>query len=126
MDERMYLKVKLKSLAEEARIIRLETKRAKRESIRNGLYLHRIGVVRHEARHTHLAYGFLRGKEYRQIEPKAHTVPDWNKVRNMVGKYGAHLDWSSEDCGYDTHKARKEEVRTRFDAWLERATCGIA
>ena len=121
MDERTYLKVKLKSLAEEARIIRLETKRAKRESIRNGLALHRTGVVRREARHTHLAYGFLRGKEYRQIEPKAHIAPDWDKVRKMVEKYGTHLDWGSDDCGYSTHKARKAEVRERFEQWLCRA-----
>lgn len=121
MDERTYLKVKIKSLAEEAKIIRLETKRAKRASIKDGLALHRKGIVRSEARHTHLAYGFMRGREYRQMEPKAHQEPNWEKVRKMVEKYGTHLDWSSEDCGYSSHKDRKEETRQRFEAWLARA-----
>lgn len=121
MDERTYLKVKIKSLAEEAKIIRLETKRAKRASIRDGLSLHRKGPVRHEARHTHLAYGFLRGRGYRQIEPKAHVAPDWDKVRKMIERYGTHLEWGSEDCGYADHKDRKAEVRKRFEEWLEQA-----
>lgn len=126
MDERAYLKVKIKSLAEEAKIIRKETKRAKRASIRDGLALHRKGIVRCEARHTHLAYGFLRGRDYRQMEPKAHEAPNWEKVRKMVEKYGTHLDWSSEDCGYNTHKDRKEEVRKRFEEWLTKAQEPIA
>lgn len=121
MDERTYLKVKIKSLAEEAKIIRLETKRAKRASIRDGLSLHRKGIVRHESRHTHLAYGFLRGREYRKMEPKAHIAPDWGKVRKMIEKYGVHLDWGSEDCGYSDHKDRKQAVIKRFEEWLERA-----
>jgi len=121
MDERVYLKVKIKSLAEEAKIIRKETKRAKRASIRDGLALHRRGIIRFEARHTYLAYGFLRSREYRKIEPKAHVSPNWEKVRKMIEKYGAHLDWNSEDCSYATHKDRKAEVRKRFEEWLERA-----
>jgi hypothetical protein len=121
MDERMYLKVKIKSLAAEARIIRKETKRAKRASIRDGLALHRKGPVRFEARHTHLAYGFLRGLEYRQMEQKAHTPPDWDKVRRMIERYGAHLEWGSEDCGYSDYEIRKITVLKRFDEWREQA-----
>lgn len=129
MDERTYLKVKIKSLAEEARIIRKETKRARAISIKNGLALHRKGVVRHEARHTHLAYCFLRGREYREIEHKAHEAPDWAKVRKMIEKYGSHLaPWSLNTESYgdyekrsQEHKARKAEVLKRFDEWAARA-----
>lgn len=122
MDERTYLKVKIKSLAAEAKIIRLETKRAKRASIRDGLALHRKGAVRFEARHTHLAYGFLRGREYRQMEQKAHTPPDWDKVRRMIERYGAHLDWNSyDDCGYRGYEDRKAAVLKCFDEWREQA-----
>ena len=121
MDERAYLKVKIKSLAEEARIIRKEEKRARRKSIRMGLADHRKGIVRTEARHTHLAYGFLRGRDYHQMESSTHEAPNWDKVRKMVEKYGTHLDWGSEDCGYGDHKARKEEVRQRFEVWLTKA-----
>lgn len=130
MDERAYLKVKIKSLAEEAKIIRLETKHAKLGSIRLGLYLHRIHVVRPEARHTHLAYGFLRGREYHQIEPKAHTAPNWKKVRKMVEKYGTHSTWEvhqhtdewNTHHDYLTHMDKiKKELLSRFDKWVEQA-----
>lgn len=131
MDERTYLKVKIKSLAEEARIIRKETKRAKSVSIKNGLRLHNIYVVRTEARHTHLAYGFLRGREYRTMEPKLVRAPepDWDKVRRMVERYGSHLEpWSLNTESYadyearcQEHKQRKQEVMKQFEAWLERA-----
>ena len=129
MDERVYLKVKLKSLAAEAKIIRKETQRAKLRSIKHGLYAHRIGVVRPEARYTHLAYGFLRGREYQQIEKKAHIAPNWKRVRKMVQKYGSHM-WSDYGTGwsYEAYKERQEaakkhleETLERFDKWVEKA-----
>lgn len=128
MDERTYLKVKIKSLAEEARIIRLETKRARTVSIKNGLALHRKGIVRNEARHTCLAYGFLRGLEYRQMEHKAFVAPDWKKVRRMIDKYGVHFaSWGDAESYADYEvrckeaKQAKEEQLTKFDQWVERA-----
>lgn len=129
MDERIYLKVKIKSLAAEARIIRQETKRAKSLSIKNGLYRHRIDVVRVEARHTQLAYGFLRGRTYQQIEHKAQVEPNWAKVRKMIEKYGTHLaPWLLNSESYGDFKVRVEEnkkqladVLKRFDEWAEQA-----
>ncbi len=127
MDKRAYLKVKVKSLAEEAKIIRLETKRAKQGYIKRGLYDHRMCVVRPEARHTHLAYGFLRGRECRQIEQKAHTAPDWKKVRRMVEKYGSYYWWwdHEEDKSYKEKvadaKKHLDETLERFDKWVEKA-----
>ena len=120
MDERAYLKVKLKSLAEEAKIIRKETQRAKTGSIKNGLYLHRIHVVRPEARHTHLAYGFLRGKSYEQIERDARVAPNWDKVRKMVSKYGVHqagYAWGE----WKQSQKDKQELLEQFDQWVEKA-----
>lgn len=131
MDERVYLKVKIKSLGEEARIIRKETKKATLPSIKNGLYRHRIDVVRVEARHTHLAYGFLRGREYRQIEHGAKTKPDWKKVRRMVEKYGSHKWWDMSTESYAVYEQRckqakkqLEETLARFDKWVEQAESG--
>ena len=127
MDERQYLKVKIKSLAAEAKIIREETKRARCPSIKNGLYRHRIDVVRVEARHTHLAYGFLRGKTYHQIEKKAEVAPNWVKVRKMVEKYGSHCaPWTSASERYQVYETRQieakkqlEETLKRFDEWMK-------
>lgn len=125
MDERTYLKVKIKSLAEEAKIIRKETKRAKSISIKNGLAEHRRGVVRFEARHTLLAYGFLRGLEYHQMEQKASEAPDWAKVKRMIERYGLHREWDGEKqdftIGYLEAKKLKEEQMIRFDQWVEQA-----
>lgn len=130
MDERAYLKVKIKSLAAEAKIIKQETKRARSVSIKNGLYRHRIDVVRVEARHTQLAYGFLRGRAYHQIEKNACQIPNWAKVRKMVEKYGTHLaPWSLNTERYQEYEARVaenkkqlEEVLKRFDQWVVEAT----
>ena len=94
-DRRYALKIKIKSLAAEARIIRHEEKRAKAigtmgaRAKRESLYLHRTGIVRREARYTLLAYGFLRGKSYAQLEAKCKLPPNWKKVQAMVEKYGA-------------------------------------
>ena len=44
------------------------------------LYVHRIHVVRPEARCAHLALGFLRGKPYVAMENKSYDWPNWNWI----------------------------------------------
>jgi len=87
VDRREMLRVKIKSLAEEARIIRREEQRTWGE-LRNELHNHRVGVVRREARHAHLAYGLIRGRGISQIEPGAKRPPDWKRVQALCQKYG--------------------------------------
>src|SRR5271157_5390591 len=79
----IYLKVKIASLAAEARIIRnLEKKRRSRSVKRQkplddvwwGLNTHRRFELRTEARCAQLAYGFLRSKAYRTIENNPHWL----------------------------------------------------
>lgn len=110
----VYLKVKIKSLAEEARIIRKEENKAKYQrrylarkqgseeeySIANRLFWelrwHREDPVGTESRAALLAYGFLRGRTYRQIEAlpqkpklgKVYYPPNWKRVVDLVHKYG--------------------------------------
>lgn len=86
-DRREMLRVKIKSLAEEARIIRAEEKRT-RGRLRDELHLHRIFDVRAAARHAHLAYGFIRGRTYEQMERKAGREPSWDEIRRLCKKYG--------------------------------------
>lgn len=91
MDKRLYLKIKLKSLAAEAAIIRREEnklKRAHHGEETYGLTYHRKYVVRKEARYTGLAYGFLRGLPYSKIEIEPKREPDWKYVKSMVQRYG--------------------------------------
>jgi len=126
VDERKYLKVKVKSLAEEAKIIRQEEKRTTRPSIKFGLRDHRIGIVRNEMRHTLIAYGFIRGKAYKEVENRTHEAPDWDKVRSMVKRYGSHWDqrvyrdgkYTAPEEYLSTHRDR---VMMQFEKWLDKA-----
>lgn len=80
------LKIKIASLAEESRIIRAEEKKHTGEQ-RNAIHNHRVIDVRRAQRATLIAYGFLRGRHYRAIEPKTRwdvapydrPGPDWKK-----------------------------------------------
>jgi len=86
-DRREMLRVKVKSLAAEAKIIRQEERRT-HGALRDELAVHRRSVVRSEARHTHLAYGLIRGRTIEQMELKAARPPDWERVRKMLKRYG--------------------------------------
>ncbi len=84
----VYLKMKIMSLAAEARIIRREELRwYGGSSLRVGLRTHRVGDVRSEARHALLAYGFLRGRAYAVLEA-ALSEPTWARVASLAAKYG--------------------------------------
>ena len=111
-----FLKIKIMSLAAEARIIRHEETRLvakarlldaaqKPDSWRRRraaeLHLHRVHNVRSEARSAHLAYGFLRGTPYASIEAKAKVKPDWKHIARMAGRFGVLVPadfaaWSGE------------------------------
>lgn len=105
MKRNPYLKVKLKSLAEESKIIRHEKNHLKRNPYAgsvgyiNGLHWHRIDHVRVEARATLLAYQYLRGIPYSVCEPGPKSEPAWDKVKRMVKMYGGvefdHEKWKN-------------------------------
>lgn len=110
------LKVKIKSLAAEAKIIRAEETKLLRKvelapklnartgemeqrfrTVRNapgraGLRGHRITVVRSEARHSLLAYGYLRGTAYKAMEAKCWEAPSWSSVSKMIVRFGGSID----------------------------------
>lgn len=83
------LRVKVKSLAEEARIIRKEERVAASPATRSSLYRHRTVDVRREQRAALLAYAFLRGRSYAATEGRtAKTAPDLSRLRRLVEKFG--------------------------------------
>lgn len=93
-DKRLMLKIKSKSLAEEARIIRKEEKRTN-GTTHDALHHHRVIKVRREARDTYIAYGFIRGTSYSSIEPHTREDrigPNWSNVGSMCKRYG---DWKN-------------------------------
>jgi hypothetical protein len=99
---RCKFRVKIKSLAEEARIIRLEERRCvgiKRDADRGCLRLHRISVVRNEQRATLLALAFLRGVPYRVIEKEGSKPVDKKAVLRILESLAWKRQQSEElDC----------------------------
>jgi len=98
----IYLKIKAKSLAEEARIIRrIERKLKKRnrylreksretDYLLNSVHEHRVEIIRPVARSTHLARGYIKGTPYKTIENKAYSyhLPNFKEIWKMVKSYG--------------------------------------
>lgn len=118
-DRRAMLKVKIKSLAAESKIIRSECKKhrnARFGVIADELYTHRTWNVRRESRATNLAYAFIRGKDYKTVEASFRVghAPDWNKVEQMVIKYGKVYD---PDCTSTETEANFQKMMKRFVKW---------
>lgn len=84
---RAKFRVKIKSLAEESRIIRREEKRCvgpKHDSTRGHLWWHRVSDVRKEQRSTFLALAFLRGVQYRVVESPNSKLVDTKAVLRIL------------------------------------------
>jgi hypothetical protein len=102
---RQKFKIKIKSLAEEARIIRAQVKKMGKQwkaivgpeddltlscqryriaSAQGVLTDHRIRVVAFEARHTLLAYAFLRGVPYRKVERYSDSTPNLASIARII------------------------------------------
>ena len=101
------LKVKIKTLAEESRIIRKEELKARNmarsnrafqdaikaegaSELRYSLHYHRVVTVRKEARASQLAYGYLRGKKYSEIESSVRegNEPKLDPLVRLVIRFG--------------------------------------
>lgn len=123
MGYKNYLKIKVVSLTEEAKLIRKdEYKRLKaarralsqgkeesaayHSEIFKGLRYHRIWDVRNEARVSNIAYGFLQGHEYKDIERNAIKQVRWMRVQGLVLRYG---------------EGDPSELFDRFQKWKQRA-----
>lgn len=87
LDRREMLRVKLKSLAAESKMIRREELKTF-GLLREQLWQHRIKAVRNEARSTNIAYALVRGMPLERIEHHSETSPNWRSVRAMLRKYG--------------------------------------
>jgi hypothetical protein len=83
------LKVKIKSLAAEAKIIRLEERRSRPGGDQQiELHVHRVRDVRNEQRCSLLAYAFIRGVALARCEARSESPPDWMRVSKLVEKFG--------------------------------------
>ncbi|KPL28072.1 MAG: hypothetical protein AMJ72_05365 [Acidithiobacillales bacterium SM1_46] len=85
------LKVKVKSLAEEARIIRKEERKLHGLE-RARLHDHRVVVVRDAARRTLVAYQYVRGRDWESCASQDPYTRkrDWPVIAKMIKKYGSY------------------------------------
>ena len=74
------LRVNVKSLAAESKIISKEISKANSPEIKNCLQLHKRRKVRPESRSAQLALAAMKGMPYSKVEPKAYTEPNWNRI----------------------------------------------
>lgn len=81
------LRVKIKTLTAEAGIIRHEVAKARNPLRAAYMTEHRRGELRYEARHSQLAYGFLRGRQYAELEYLAAEEPNWKKIAKTVARF---------------------------------------
>lgn len=96
------LKIKAKHLGAEARIIKHEEMKLKRRILRaeakqkaasilrnkrTDIADHRKGVLREEARATHLARAFIKGTPYKVVENHSYEAPNIARVVKLVEKY---------------------------------------
>ncbi len=95
------LKIKFASLVEEAKYIRRLERRIKRHRARartdeqrsefsshvSSLQGHRRVEIRREARSTHLARMVVKGTEYKMVEQKCHTKPNWERVATLLASH---------------------------------------
>lgn len=122
------LRIKIKSLAVEARIIAHEERRVLRRLTRQGsperqaailasyasLREHRRAVVGPTARVSLLAYGFLRGKPYTKLEPSNSREPDWNDVWKVAERFAA-------PSGGRLAEADHKDLAQRWASWKAEA-----
>lgn len=80
---------------------------ARMRQMRRDFYDHRTRHLRREVRNSLIGYGFLRGKDYRTMEIKTYSYPDWERVGEFIAMFS-------------TAKSRNENLQ-RFAEWSDKA-----
>lgn len=84
-----FLKIKNTHLAAEPAIIKRNERQWPAEHpLRIAMMKHRLYHLRPHARAAHLAYGFLRGRDYLKMEPTARTHPDYAQLQKILKDFG--------------------------------------
>lgn len=80
------------------------------EKLYRGLKEHRCELIRKETRWASIAYGFLCGKKYSEIERISYIQPNWEKIEKLVLRYG---------------ERPSDELKAEFNVWKTEALAGI-
>lgn len=86
------LRVNVKSLAAEARLIREEIRKARNPEAKASLACHRSWRVKPESRLAQLALAYVKGVPYRVVERTAKTPVDSAKLTNKLSRFTNHVD----------------------------------
>ena len=91
-DRRVMLRVKVRQLQDEARLIRQKENGFPRwHKLRGQLREHRTKFLRPSARHAQLALVFLRDRHtYKDVEAFSRVPPNWREVFRMVTAFGVY------------------------------------
>lgn len=89
------LRVNVKSLAAESRLIRQEEKRCGLIYVEL-LRFHRINELREESRYAGLALAFIRGRKYSEVENKGSRSVDVIRLEKKVEKFIHHRPGSPD------------------------------
>lgn len=81
------LRVNVKSLANEARLIRSEIRRAHDPDAKAYLACHRSRRLKPEARMAHLALAYCKGVPYRVVEQNAKSKPSYEQLLNKIRRF---------------------------------------
>ena len=92
-DRTLHLKIKIKSLVAEAKIIKQEAKKVTEET-KWGLLHHNVTVVRPVTRRNLLAYAMIRNHPYSKTESKVSPekclgLTDFNNILVLAKRFGA-------------------------------------
>lgn len=109
-----FLRIKIKHLALEPELLKLEMRRVRARAHYKALSTavqagqntapyedpwlaielrnHRLMAIRPAARAAQLAYAFIKGKSYNDIEPTSKWSPQLNPIAELLVKYGEHTD----------------------------------
>lgn len=111
-DRLIHLRIKIKSLAAEAVIIRQEARKVSGMS-KWVLNDHRTRIVRDHSRHNLLAYGLLRRKSYAEMEKKCEIAPDFKRILEIAKRFGEEDELYSMQWIEDAKAHLKAQLSVR-------------
>jgi hypothetical protein len=112
------LKIKIKHLAAEARIIRLEENKTRNFALWHRMNVHRRFRLRRVQRWNQLAYAFLRGRTYRSVEASNRPGTDYPNVTliaRVVYDFGA---WFRPCRSDNAREDKMKELSADIRKWI--------
>jgi hypothetical protein len=88
-----------------------------------GIHLHRVNMIRKEARCALLAYGFLKGRSYREMENFSWYQPNWERVKKLALRYAEESDEALLTPEYK--ETFQQVVAQQFAEWQDAALEGV-